>query len=245
MRKIMALSMLALTAVGASHAFGDQTDTNIALAELKKQLPKLSAPKLSTTVIPGLYQIVAGDKIFYWSPNGYLVLGEIWNVKEGKSITSEQMEIVRADRDKELAPKIASLPLEKAVKVGNGKNTVIVFSDPDCPYCRRVDEFLAKRDDVTRYVFLFPLKMHKDAEAKSAFIMSQKDKAAALLDVLKGDYDNKPVPSFDKDMLTLVRENVTIGESLGITGTPVVIVNGTIVRGADLNRIKSLLESRT
>ena len=228
-----------------TNAYADNSGMDIAIAELKKQLPNLSTPKLRQSEIPGLWEITAGDQVFYWHPNGYLLQGEVWDVKAGKNISAEQRELARAERDKALVPKIAQLPLEKAVKIGNGKNVVIEFTDPDCPYCRRTDDFLSKRNDVTRYVFLFPLKMHKDAEAKSAYILSQKDKAAALRVVFRGAYDNAPVPQFEVEAVSKVQENLRLGGELGVTGTPVLIVNGTIVRGADLKKLELLLESRS
>lgn len=246
MRKLMVLATgFALMTASMTTAYAEPSGMDLAIAELKKQLPNLSTPKLRQSEIPGLWEITAGDQVFYWHPNGYLLQGEVWDVKAGKNISAEQREIARAERDKALVPKIAQLPLEKAVKIGNGKNIVIEFTDPDCPYCRRTDDFLSKRDDVTRYVFLFPLKMHKDAEAKSAYILSQTNRAAALKSVFKGAFDNVPVPQFELGAVNKVQENLKLGAELGVTGTPVLIVNGTIVRGADLKKLELLLESKS
>lgn len=221
----------------------DKKDYDALIADLKKQLPNLTAPKISESPLPGLYEIIAGEQVFYWR-EGYLFMGEIFDVKLGKSITAEKKEAVRAERDKGLSSKIASLPLDKAVKLGNGKNIVIEFTDPDCPYCRKADDFLSKREDVTRYVFLFPLKnLHPLAANKSAWILSQPDKAAALREIFNGTYDKKTVPGFDITAMTTVEHNLKLGAELGITGTPVLIVNGSIVRGADVNKLKLLLES--
>lgn len=246
MRKLMVLATgFALMTASMTTAYAETSGMDLAIAELKKQLPNLSTPKLRQSEIPGLWEITAGDQVFYWHPNGYLLQGEVWDVKAGKNISAEQREMARAERDKALVPKIAQLPLEKAVKIGNGKNIVIEFTDPDCPYCRRTDDFLSKRNDVTRYVFLFPLKMHKDAEAKSAYILSQKDKVAALRGIFKGSYDNVPVPQFELGAVNKVQENLKLGAELGVTGTPVLIVNGIFVRGADLKKLELLLESKS
>lgn len=245
MRKLMTITTgLALVAAGVASTAANQSPKEAAIAELKKQLPNLTSPQVTESEISGLFQIIAGDQVFYWHPDGFLVLGEIWDVKKGKSLTAEKKEMVRNEREKALSPKIAKLPLDKAVKIGKGKNVVIEFTDPDCPFCRKADNFLSKRDDVTRYVFLFPLKnLHPQAVAKSAYILSQKDRAAALQDVFKGSFDKSVVPKFNEEGIGQVEENLKIGAELGITGTPVLIVNGSIVRGADLNRVKSLLES--
>lgn len=239
-------SALALIAAGVATTGANQSPIESAIAKLKKQLPNLTAPQITESEISGLFQVTAGDQVFYWHPDGFLVLGEIWDVKKGKSLTAEKKEMARNVRDRAFGAKIARLPLDKAVKIGNGKHVVIEFTDPDCPFCRKSDEFLTKRNDITRYVFLFPLKnIHPQATSKSAYILSQKDKASALREVFDGKFDKAPVPAVDSAASEQVEENLKIGAELGITGTPVLVVNGSIVRGADLNRVKSLLESRS
>lgn len=246
MRKLMTIATgFALLTASMTNVNADQAGMDLAIEELKKQLPALSTPRLRASEIPGLWEITAGEQVFYWHPNGYLVQGEVWNVKEGKSITAEQRELARAERDKALGPKIAKLPLDRAVKIGNGKNVVIEFTDPDCPYCRRADDFLAKRQDVTRYVFLFPLtKLHPQSEAKSAYVLSQKDPAAALAEVLKGTFDGTQAPSFSTSALAQVRENIRLGTEFGVTGTPTIIVNGKLHRG-DMKSLGLLLEGKS
>lgn len=70
-------------------------------------------------------------------------------------------------------PRFSSLPISQAIKTvrGNGSRHVAVFSDPDCPYCRKLEsETLSKLDNVTIYTFLFPLEQHADANRKAALI---------------------------------------------------------------------------
>lgn len=84
----------------------------------------------------------------------------------------------------------ADFPIEKAVKIGNGKNIIIEVTDPDCPFCRKASDFFAKRNDVTRYIFFLSLtKLHPNAEKKSRFILSSKDQTQAHKDVMSGKYD--------------------------------------------------------
>ena len=115
------------------------------------------------------------------------MFGEIWT-KDGKNITAGK-------RTRLAAAKLKDVPLDKAVKIGNGKNKVIEFTDPDCPYCRKAAAFFKGRDDVTRYVFLFPLPIHKDAEAHARYVLCAADKAHALEEVMSGQLDGKGVPA--------------------------------------------------
>src|SRR5574340_1146888 len=48
-----------------------------------------------------------------------------------------------------------ALPLDKAIKIGDGGTTVIEITDPDCPFCRRASAYLSAKNDITRYVFFY------------------------------------------------------------------------------------------
>lgn len=214
----------------AKDNFKSETDN------LKKNFPNLRVDSVSESPIKGLYEIVAGNQVFYFDPDGYLMFGELWS-KEGKNLTAEM-------RDKVLAEKVKSIPLDKALKIGSGKHQVIEFTDPDCPYCRKVDEFLAKRTDVTRFVFFFPLRqIHPDAEKKSQYILSQKDKEQAFREIISGAFDGKPLPepSHKNEML---EEMDQVAKSVGVRGTPALWIDGIAVNGADIPRITALLDGK-
>jgi thiol:disulfide interchange protein DsbC len=198
--------------------------------QILKEFPNLTVGNIEESPIKGLFEITAGDNIFYWSREGYVIFGEMFS-KDGVSITSEK-------RKKLWSAKISRIPLGKALKIGNGRNVVVEFTDPDCPYCRKVNEFFSKRTDVTRYVFLYPVaKLHKEAPNKAAFILSAKDKVRAHDEVYSGKFDNPPIPRQSDASLKLVEDSINIARTVGIPGTPVLWVNGTFVNGADMQRI--------
>lgn len=206
--------------------------------QILKEFPNLTVANIEESPIKGLYEITAGDNIFYWSKEGYVIFGEMFS-KDGVSITSEK-------RKKLWSAKINRIPFDKALKIGNGRNVVVEFSDPDCPYCRKINEFLSKRKDVTRYIFLYPLlKLHKDSSNKAAFILSAKDRVRAHDEVYSGKYDNPPLPKQSDASLKLVRDCIDIAQTVGIPGTPVLWVNGTFVNGADMQRIAALLDEKS
>ena len=203
---------------------------------LKKSFPNLRVDSVKESPIKGLYEIVAGNQVFYFSPDGYLMFGELWS-KDGKNLTAEMRENV-------LAEKVKSIPLDKALKIGTGPHQVIEFTDPDCPYCRKVDEFLAKRTDLTRYVFFLPLRqIHPDAEKKAQYILSQKDWEKALREVVSGVLDGKPLPETAHKNLML-EEMEQVAKSIGVRGTPALWIDGTAVNGADIPRISALLDGK-
>ncbi|TWJ19685.1 DsbC family protein [Geobacter argillaceus] len=231
--KIGGLILVVIITAGFAAAKEDfKTETD----NLKKNFPNLRVDSVKESPIKGLYEIVAGNQVFYFSPDGYLMFGELWS-KDGKNLTAEM-------REKVLSEKVKSIPLDKALKIGSGPRQVIEFTDPDCPYCRKVDEFLAKRTDVTRYVFFFPLRqIHPDAEKKARYILSQKDREKALREVVSGALDGKPAPeSVHQD--AVLEEMEQVAKSVGVRGTPALWIDGTAVNGADIPRITALLDGK-
>lgn len=226
------LMMFIVTAAGFSMA---NDNLRMEKETLMKTFPNMKLDGFRESPLKGLYEITAGEQVFYFSPEGYLFFGEIWT-KDGKNLTAEM-------REKVVAERINSLPLDKALKIGNGPKKVIEFTDPDCPYCRKVDNFLSKRTDVTRYVYFVPLRrIHPDAEKKARYILSQSDKDKAFRDVFEGMLDGKPISIADGAQQQQLEEMEKIATGLGVRGTPALWIEGAHVNGADIQRITGLLD---
>ncbi|MBF0539493.1 MAG: DsbC family protein [Nitrospirae bacterium] len=222
----------------SAQAYAKETDEAVKEAFIKI-FPKVKPDAIVETDMKGVYEVVVGSDIAYFHPEtGILILGELRS-KDGKMLTRER-------KDALMAAKVKDLPLDKALKVGKGKNTVIEFTDPDCPFCRKVGEFLAKRDDVTRYVFLFPLvQIHPKAMEHAKYILCSEDKAKALEEVMAGKHDDdKSEVCKDESIDKKLAENLELGASIGINGTPYLVVNGEIVQGANIPHIESLLAGK-
>lgn len=202
-------------------------------AAMKKAFPQVPVDEVTPSPIKGLYEVVSGNRVLYFSPEKNLLLvGEVYN-PEGKSLTKERI-------GKVMAKKVKDLPLDKAVKIGKGEKVVIEVTDPDCPFCRKASHFFASRNDVTRYVFFLPLDMHPEAPNKVRFILSAADPAKAYEEVMNGKYDTTPLPPFkDNGML---ETHLKVVENLGVTGTPNFWVKDTYVSGADIATLTKLLQ---
>lgn len=226
------LMLLLVTVAGFSMA---NDDVKTEKENLMKSFPNLKIDSFRESPLKGLYEITAGEQVFYFSPEGYLFFGEIWS-KDGKNLTAEI-------REKVVAERINGLPLDKALKIGNGPKKVIEFTDPDCPYCRKVDDFLAKRADVTRYVYFVPLRrIHPDAEKKARYILSQPDRGKAFHEVFTGQLDGKPISIADGVQQQQLEEMEKIAAGIGVRGTPALWIEGAHVNGADIQRISGLLD---
>jgi thiol:disulfide interchange protein DsbC len=204
----------------------------------RKSFPEIPLESITPIDIPGLYEIIAGGKIAYYAPGPqYLIIGEI--------VTKEKKNLTQA-RNTELAGmKFKDLPLEKAVKIGSGPHTVIEITDPDCPFCRKASDYFATRNDVTRYVFFYPISaIHPKAEAKVSYILCAKDRPKAYEEAMTGKLDEmKFTPCDDAAAAELLKIHKEIGEKVGGAniGTPLFAIDGQVVNGANIPQIEKIL----
>ncbi len=235
--KHILITLLMLTvAAGAALADNvksDDTAPQQIIETLQQTYPKLEFQRVYVSPIAGLYEVISGNRILYYSAEtGHMLVGDLWN-KEGENLSKVRI-------GKIMGEKLKDLPMDKAVKIGSGKNTVIEITDPDCPYCRKASEFFSKREDVTRYIFFLPLNMHPNAAEKVRFILSSENPALAYEDVMSGRYDDVPLPEFKDNDVFEIHKAAT--DLLGLTGTPNFWINGTYISGANLQAIEKLLK---
>jgi thiol:disulfide interchange protein DsbC len=175
----------------------------------------------------GLYEVrfrsSGGLRIVYTDENAtHIFLGKIYETASDRDVTEERLRKLNAI-------KFESLPLDQAVKVqrGSGKRVMAMFSDPYCPACKQFEQVLQQVDDITIYVFMFPVIRPELADQSKA-VWCSPDRAKAWLDVaLRG----KP-PAAKPGCANPVEKNVELGRSLGVNSTPTLILaNGERVTG--------------
>ncbi len=204
---------------------------------LLKAFPKAPVDGIKSTPIEGLYEIESGDNILYYYPKGEnIIVGEIYT-REGKDLTAEARNAI-------IEKKVSSIDTSKAIKIGSGRNIVIEFTDPDCPFCRKSFDYWKTKKDVTHYVFLYPVpSLHPKATEKSEWILSQKDKAAAFNDVLSGRFDNSSPQGITDEGKNLLKEHVQIAGKVHVNGTPMFFVNNKFIPGANFQAIDQALSA--
>jgi thiol:disulfide interchange protein DsbC len=203
---------------------------------LKNAFPQLTVDSIGPSEVKGLYEVVSGSNIFYYNQEkDIIIVGDMVN-RDLKSLTQE--------RKSELATRmIKELPLEKAVKIGSGKNIVIEFTDPDCPYCRKASDFLRTKSDMTRYIFFAPLA-HPAAISKIHYILNVADKGKAYEEMMQGKSPTEPAGGYGDTIKALAQEHLSLARKVGVTGTPTFFINGKQVVGADSAKIDELLKAQ-
>ena len=102
---------------------------------LKDLYPATRIERVQTSEIPTVYEVTMGKNSAYTDATGrYFVFGHLYDMKTQRDLTAERME-------KQQRIDFSQLPLGDAIKTvrGKGERMLAVFSDPDCPYCKRLE----------------------------------------------------------------------------------------------------------
>jgi thiol:disulfide interchange protein DsbC len=213
---------LVLAVLGtAAQAQGD----SVIRKNLGERIPQLQKiDEVRKAEMPGLWEVRVGTDVFYTDSEGnFLISGQLIDTKSRRNLTEERV-------DKLSAIDFSSLPLADAFTIvrGDGKRKLAVFEDPNCPYCKRFERDLQKVDNVTIYMFLYPI-LGPDSIDKSHHIWCAKDRGKAWQQVM---VENRPLAPASCDTAPVER-NVAFGHKHKITGTPTLLfTDGKRVPGA-------------
>ncbi|MFN9473607.1 DsbC family protein [Acidovorax sp.] len=192
------------------------------LAERVPQMKQID--EVSPTAMQGLYEVRIGTDVFYADAKGnYVIQGELIDTKARRNLTEDRIAKITA-------VDFSALPIQDAFTIvrGDGKRKVAVFEDPNCGYCKRFERDMQKVDNVTVYLFLYPI-LSPDSAEKSRNIWCAKDKIAAWQDMMVRE-KNPAAASCDT---TALQRNLAFGKKHKITGTPTLIfADGIRVPGA-------------
>ena len=216
--------LAAVLLLAATVACADESSVR---KSVQAKFPRANVQTVTKLPYLGLYEVVVNGEILYADENfDYMIYeGNIIETKTDRNLTEE--------RKRKLAViPFDELPLDLAFKKvkGKGERELAVFSDPDCPFCKRIEGDLAKLDNVTIYMFLFPIDaLHPQATDRAKRIWCSPDKAKAWDDYLSKGIAPTASPTCDNPVNKLVE----FGTKHGINATPtLVFANGDRVPGA-------------
>lgn len=175
----------------------------------------------------GLFEVVTADnKLVYTDKDvGYVISGHIYDLQNMQDLTGERLEQINAIA-------LDSLPLDLAIKTvkGNGKRRIAVFSDTDCPYCRKFESEMSNVTDVTIYTFLFPIQqLHPNAPDHTRRIWCASDRLQAWNDYWKRNALPEPRECDTSGLDRILK----LGADHHINGTPTLIfADGHVIPGA-------------
>ncbi|MDO8277009.1 MAG: DsbC family protein [Burkholderiaceae bacterium] len=192
-------------------------------AKLQAMYPQRVIGPVATTQMPGIFEVLTGDKISYVDASGkyWLFNGQLVDLPAQVNITEQRLgEVNRID------PR--TLPLGDAIKLvkGKGERTLFVFADPNCGFCKKLETDLKDMDNVTVYTFLYPILRNSKEPATHVWCAS--DRAKTWDDLMVRGV--QPAPGACD---TPLERNLALGQRLNVTGTPTMFsVDGRRLAGA-------------
>ncbi len=185
------------------------------------KLPGAKPEDIAFSPIPGLYEVTMGGLIAYVTPDAkFLVSGNIYDLDTEVNLTSTRRNAARAKA-------LAAAPENEMIVFSppNPKMTVTVFTDVDCGFCRRFHSQIAdinKAGVRVRYMMFPRTGPGTESWRKAESVWCSKDRREALTRAKKGEALNaKSCPD-----ASAIKAQYTMGEDLGVEGTPAIFTQG-------------------
>lgn len=235
-------TLLMTVTSGITVAAAEPTRDFAAIEQAVRQaMPSTQIDVITPSPIPGLVEVVAGQNILYADTSGrWLVVGHLYDLKTAQDVTAERKaQLARIDWQ--------ALPLEAAVHYGEGPLKLAVFSDPECPWCRKLHETLRQAQGIEVWEIMFPVAaLHPAAHDKTVAILCDAHPAEALAQVMEGRARDGQPPATDciERARQLVDQAVAFGRVHGVQGTPTLVAGDGRVRNGylPLDQLKAWLE---
>lgn len=244
MKKLILISFLASSLLFAN----DETNTTISKM-VQDVIPGTAISKIEKGEINGLYKaFMPNGDLLYIEPNQKLIFfGQIWT-STGMSLTQNdvgrwQQELANAQIENITPDKLKEFAIQTKYNKGSERYEVVLFTDPDCPYCIKVDEYL-KSKKVTVFYNYTPIdELHPKAREKSLLFIAGKDMFSK-----KQTKGVPPTLEMSKAQGVLAKMEA-LAKELNITGTPKLFIidkkDNKIVKainGANIPQIEQYLK---
>jgi thiol:disulfide interchange protein DsbC len=197
--------------------------------------PDVTIVDVRPAPVPGWYEVFTGSQLVYSDASGgHLFVGKLLETQTHRDLAAEEL-------DKRLTIDFQSLPFERAIKIvkGSGAHRLALFEDPDCPFCKQLEQQLADVQDVTLYVFLYPfVELHPNARVHAHAIWCAPDRAAAWTHWMLERKDPGPA-NCSGDPIDQLQ---SVGKAIYVTSTPTIFLPSGqriegVVQAAELQKL--------
>jgi thiol:disulfide interchange protein DsbC len=222
----MKFNVLALSALLFSNSlWADDALKQELAAAISNFLPDVEIDNIQPSPIEGLYQVIIGTEVIYMTRDGsYVVKGEILDINKRRNLTED----LRADSRVKL---LSNLKKDEYIEFAgkNARDTIYVFTDVDCGYCRKLHldvPELNSRGINVRYLAYPRAGVNSDTGKEMSQVWCADDRQTALTasknrESFKGKTCDAPIA-----------EQYVLGQKLGVRGTPsIYLENGRNLPG--------------
>ena len=226
MKQIFAAA-LGLLLMGTAVAEGKKAQGNAGVeAAIQEKLSAFPVQSVKAAPIPGLYEVVIGGQIVYFTPDmKFLIEGDIIDYNNRVNLTEKTRNKLNAMAFKDLGKGdyLAFTP-----KTGT-KHVINVFTDVDCGFCRKLHQevpALNEKGVEVRY-FLYP---RAGADSGSARKLENVWCAKNQQEAMNRAKSGQSVESKQCD--NPIKKHIALGAQMGLTGTPLIITDtGSRING--------------
>lgn len=227
-KSIAVAAGLALTFFWAPLASAGDAEDRIA-DRLTKAVPGLKVASVRESEAPGLYEVQSnnGDTIYTTEDGTYLLTGDLLKLTDSgiANVTEESRAVVRRQQLADFGKEgLISYPAK-----GEEKAVIDVFTDIDCPYCRKLHDEVPELNSygITVNYYAFPRSgPGTPSFRKYESVWCAEDQQAAM-DAAKGG-ESVAQQACDNP----VEDQYRLGGRVGVTGTPAIFLeDGNVVRG--------------
>ena len=206
MKSIKSLVVIVLTMFAASVFANDAVKQ-----ELIKKYPEVKPERITKTTYGSLFEIFAGGEIFYTDEKvTFLLLGTLVDAQTRTNVSAARLQKLNVINFNEL-------PFENAIKLvrGNGSRRMAIFEDPNCGYCKKFEQDINATDNITAYIFAYPI-LAQDSIEKSKAIWCSTDRLKAWQDLML----REKAPTAKGTCETPIDKVLALGRKMNVTGTP-------------------------
>lgn len=233
MYKSILSALLVLGFSGALQAAeADAGVTEVITRQLMKVDARIPVESVKAAQMPGMYEVVLGTgEVLYADPQGeYFMLGQLYKLSDDKGFENLTEERLNAQRVALMAA-VEAKDLISFKPAGETKATIAVFTDVDCPYCRKLHAEVPKLNEMGIQVdyLAFPRGGERSAaftKMQSVWCSAPDKRGENLTKVKNGESIEEQVCD------SPVMEQFALGQKVGVTGTPALVFeDGSLVPG--------------
>ncbi|WP_151705224.1 DsbC family protein [Nitrincola alkalilacustris] len=232
MNKLMLAAVLLVSLVGNTAMAVSDEVRDVLVQQLQKVDSRLLVKSIQDSALPGLYEVVleGGDFLYMDQEGKHFVVGHLYEINDDAgmvNLTEKAQDLMRVEV-------LSQVPASEQIiypAQGERKATILVFTDVDCPYCRRIHEEipeLSKMGVQVNYL-AFPRGGPNTATYNTMVSIwcGEGDERNELMDKVKGG-----LTISNKSCDNAVLDQFRVGQSVGVTGTPAIVLeNGALLPG--------------
>jgi len=223
---------------GMSAAWAEESAMDTLKTKLETVFEGRSVESLQPAALEGMYEAILDGEVVYVTADGrYLLHGNLYDMQDGlENLTESRVSGLRKEA-------LAGLGEERMITFGpeDAEDTITVFTDIDCGYCRKLHAEMDKYNEQgirVRYLFFPRSGPGGESFRKSISVWCADDRQQAMTAAKQGE------PLEQKECENPVLDHYKLGRKLGVSGTPALVLeNGEMLPGyIPAERLKPALE---